>query len=130
MLFRSAGGRVSAAPSSLKLNQWALTGDWTTRDEFAVLNKAGGKIAYRFHARDVHLVMAPSTRSAAVHFRVSVDGQPPRASHGVDVDAEGNGTLDQPRMYHLIRQPAPIGDRQIDIEFLEPGAEVFVFTFG
>jgi thiol-disulfide isomerase/thioredoxin len=127
---RQAERRVSAAPSSLKLNQWALTGDWTTRDEFAVLNNTGGKIAYRFHARDVHLVMGPSTRGATVRFRVSLDGQPPRASHGVDVDAEGYGTLDQPRMYQLIRQPAPVADRQIEIEFLDPGAEVFVLTFG
>ena len=108
----------------------SLTGDWTSRAEFAVLNKAGGRIAYRFHARDVHLVMGPGARGAAVRFRVSIDGKPPGASHGVDVDAAGNGTLDQPRMYQLIRQPAPIADRQVAIEFLDAGAEVFVFTFG
>jgi thiol-disulfide isomerase/thioredoxin len=122
--------RKVSATSQLKLNQWALTGDWSTRLESALLNKAGGRIRYRFHARDVHVVMAPTTRSAPIRFRVSVDGQPPRASHGVDVDAEGNGTLDQPRMYQLIRQPPPIADRQIEIEFLDAGAEVFVFTFG
>jgi thiol-disulfide isomerase/thioredoxin len=126
---QQAERRVAGAASGLKLNQWTLTGDWTTRPEFSIVNKAGGKIAYRFHARDVHLVMGPGARSP-VRFRVSIDGKPPDSSHGVDVDAQGNGSLDQPRMYHLIRQPAPIGDRQLEIEFLDPGAEVFVFTFG
>lgn len=127
---RQAERRVYAAPRGLKLNQWTVTGDWATRPEFAVLNKAGGRIAYRFHARDVHLVMGPRARGGAVRFRVSIDGQPPRTSHGVDVDAEGHGTLDQSRMYHLIRQPGPIADRHLEIEFLDAGAEVFVFTFG
>jgi thiol-disulfide isomerase/thioredoxin len=127
---QQAERKVSSAPSGLKLNQWTLTGDWTTREERAVANRAGGRITYRFHARDVHLVMGPGTHSAAIRFRVSVDGRPPGASHGVDVDADGNGTLDQPRMYQLIRQPEPIGDHQIEIEFLDAGAEVFVFTFG
>jgi thiol-disulfide isomerase/thioredoxin len=127
---QQAERKVSSAPSGLKLNQWTLTGDWTTREERAVANRAGGRITYRFHARDVHLVMGPGTHGAAIRFRVSVDGRPPGASHGVDVDADGNGTLDQPRMYQLIRQPEPIGDHQIEIEFLDAGAEVFVFTFG
>ena len=127
---RQAERKVASAPSGLKLNQWTLTGDWTTREDRAVANRAGAKIAYRFHARDVHVVMGPSTRGTAVRFRVTVDGQPPRASHGVDVDAQGNGTLDQPRMYQLIRVSPPIADRQIEIEFLDPGAEVYVFTFG
>jgi thiol-disulfide isomerase/thioredoxin len=134
--FASSGGalldrpRVYAASARLKLNEWALAGDWTTRKESAVLNKANGKVIYRFHARDVHLVMGPAARGASVRFRVLIDGQPPGASRGVDVDDEGHGTADGPRMYQLIRQSAPIADRQFEIEFLDPGAEVFVFTFG
>jgi hypothetical protein len=100
------------------------------KKESAVVNKVNGKLTYRFHARDVHLVMGPAARGASVRFRVSIDGQPPGASRGVDVDEEGHGTADEPRMYQLIRQPAPIDDRQFEIEFLDPGAEVFVFTFG
>ena len=107
-----------------------LSGKWTFRNEFAVSNAANSKIVYRFHARDVHLVMGPATRGTPVRFRVSIDGQPPGAAHGVDVDAEGLGKILDPRMYQLIRQPGPIADRQIEIEFLEPGAQVFVFTFG
>ena len=134
--FASAGGelldqrRVYSAPAQLKLNEWALAGDWTTKKESAVLHKTHGKVIYRFHARDVHLVMGPAARGASVRFRVSIDGQPPAASHGVDVDDEGHGTLEEPRMYQLIRQAGPIADRQFEIEFLDPGAEVFVFTFG
>jgi hypothetical protein len=134
--FASPGGevlnkpRVYAVPARMKLNDWALAGDWTTKSESAVLNQANGKITYRFHARDVHLVMGPAAHGASIRFRVSIDGQPPGASHGVDVDDVGHGTASEPRMYQLIRQPAPIADRQFEIEFLDPGAEVFVFTFG
>jgi thiol-disulfide isomerase/thioredoxin len=113
-----------------KRKDWALEGAWTQRQEAAVLNKVNGKITYRFHARDVHLVMGPGARGAPVRFRVRIDGQPPGASHGVDVDDTGLGTVDQPRMYQLIRQSAPITDRQLEIEFLDPGVEVFSFTFG
>jgi thiol-disulfide isomerase/thioredoxin len=122
--------RVYASPAVLKLNEWSLTGDWTVKKESALLNQSNGRIAYRFHARDVHLVMGPATAGKTVRFRVSIDGQPPGAAHGVDVDEAGAGTLDQPRMYQLIRQPGPIADRQFEIEFLDPGAEAFVFTFG
>jgi len=94
---------------------------------FASLNEAGGRISYRFHARDLHLVMAPATTGSAVRFRVLVDGQPPGAAHGLDVDEQGHGTVADPRRYQLIRQPAPIKDRQFEIEFLDPGVEVFVF---
>jgi thiol-disulfide isomerase/thioredoxin len=134
--FASPGGallnqrRVYAAPARMKLNDWALAGDWTTHSESAVLNQANGKITYRFHARDVHLVMGPAAHGASIRFRVSIDGQPPGVSHGVDVDDEGRGTAREPRMYQLIRQQVPIADRQFEIEFLDPGAEVFVFTFG
>jgi thiol-disulfide isomerase/thioredoxin len=122
-------GRIYAAPARLRLNHWALTGDWTVGKQAIVLNKANGRIAYRFHARDLHLVMAPG-RGKPVRFRVLVDGQPPGAAHGLDLDDQGNGTVTEPRMHQLIRQPKPIADRQFDIEFLDPGVEAFAFTFG
>jgi len=124
------GRRVYTAPARLKLNQWALSGDWTVTAHATVLHKGGGRIAYRFHARDLHLVMGPASGGAAVRFRVLVDGRPPGAAHGVDVDAAGNGTAAEQRLYQLIRQPGPIADRQFEIEFLDPGVEAFAFTFG
>jgi thiol-disulfide isomerase/thioredoxin len=111
-------------------NAWSLEGEWMRRPEAAVQKKANGRILYRFHARDVHLVMGPATRGTPVRFRVSIDGQPPGAAHGVDVDAAGHGRVDQPRMYQLIRQSTPIEERQLEIEFLDPGVEVYSFTFG
>jgi thiol-disulfide isomerase/thioredoxin len=122
--------RVYAAPARLRLNQWALSGDWTVERQATVLNTEGGRIAYRFHARDLHLVMGPAARGTSVRFRVLIDGQPPRAAHGVDVDDQGNGTLTQQRLYQLIRQPQPITDRLFEIEFLDSGVEAFAFTFG
>jgi hypothetical protein len=133
--FASPGGgvqdkrRVYAAPAGLRLNQWALSGDRTIGKQPAVLNEASGRIACRFHARDLHLVMAPRVRGMTVRFRVLIDGQPPRAAHGIDVDVQGNGMVAEPRLYQLIRQPKPITDRQFEIEFLSPGVEVFAFTF-
>jgi thiol-disulfide isomerase/thioredoxin len=134
--FASPGGAATnkshtyALPARLKLNQWALSGDWTIHGQGAVLNKINGGISYRFHARDLHLVMGPARREASVRFRVLIDRQPPLAAHGGDVDPQGNGTIVEQRLYQLIRQPEPIADRQFDIEFLDAGAEVFVFTFG
>jgi thiol-disulfide isomerase/thioredoxin len=134
--FASPGGavldkpRVYAAPAQLKLNHWALSGDWTMQKQATVLNKPNGRIAYRFHARDLHLVMGPAARGTSVRFRVLIDGQPPGAAHGVDVDDQGNGTATEQRMYQLIRQPKPIADRKFEIEFLDPGVEAFAFTFG
>jgi len=134
--FASPGGEASdkrhayACPSTLKLNQWALSGEWTAKKQFALLNAPNGQIEYRFHARDLHLIMGPSAPGASVRFRVTIDGQPPGAAHGVDVDGVGNGTVIQPRLYQLIRQPQPISDRQFQIEFLDPGVEAFDFTFG
>ena len=122
--------RVYAVPARLGVNDWALSGQWTMKKAFTVSNKSNAKLTYRFHARDLHLVMGPATRGTSVRFRVLIDGQPPGASHGVDIDAQGRGTLDQPRMYQLIRQPVPIADREFEIEFLDAGAEVFAFTFG
>ena len=121
---------VYAAPAKLKLNQWALSGDWTVAKNLTALNKPNGRIAYRFHARDLHLVMGPATRGASVRFRVLIDGQPPGAAHGIDVDEQGNGTVTEQRLYQLIRQQKPIADRQFEIEFLDSGVEAFAFTFG
>jgi thiol-disulfide isomerase/thioredoxin len=134
--FASPGGAVSgkrhayAAPARLALNEWALAGAWTLGSDAAVLDEAGGRIVYRFHARDLHLVMGPAARGTSVRFRVLIDGRPPGASHGTDVDEQGLGTVTEQRLYQLIRQPSPIADRQFEIEFLDPGAEAFSFTFG
>lgn len=134
--FASPGGvipdksRVYAAPARLSLNQWALSGDWTVGKQAVVLNKAGGRVACRFHARDLHLVMGPSARGSSVRFRVLIDGQPAGAAHGADIDDRGNGTVTDQRMYQLVRQPKPIADRLFEVEFLDPGAEAFAFTFG
>jgi len=122
--------RVYAAPSRLALNQWALSGEWAVEREAAVLHMAGGRIAYRFHARDLHLVMGPAARGSAVRFRVLIDGKPPGAAHGVDIDEAGSGTVADQRLYQLIRQPKPIDDRQFEIEFADPAVEAFAFTFG
>ena len=119
-----------AVPSRLSLNQWALSGEWTLKPEAAVLNVTGGRIAYRFHARDLHLIMGPSARRGGVPFRVFIDRQPPSASHGTDVDDQGNGTVMEQRLYQLIRQSGPIADRHFEIEFLDSGVEAFAFTFG
>lgn len=121
--------RVSS-PAKLRLNQWALSGDWTVGGEQAVLDKADGRLTYRFHARDLNLVMGPGAAGRPVRFRVLIDEQPPGGAHGVDVDEQGNGTVAEPRMYQLIRQPGTVADRRFEIRFLDPGVEVFVFTFG
>jgi hypothetical protein len=119
-----------AAPARLRLNHWALAGDWTVQAQAIVLNQAEGRIVYRFHARDLHLVMAPATPGSLVRFRVLLDGLPPGAGRGEDVDDQGNGTLTQPRLYQLIRQPGAISDRTFEITFLDPGVQAYAFTFG
>ncbi len=134
--FVSPGGavldkrHVYAVPTQLGLNHWALSGDWTVQKRAIVLNKASGRIAYRFQARDLHLVMGPTVRGTFVRFRVLIDGKPPGAAHGIDVDEKGYGKVTEPRLYQLIRQPKQITDRQFEIEFLDAGVEAFVFTFG
>ena len=134
--FASPGGaapgqpRVYAAPAELRLNHWALSGDWTMEAEAATLNRAGGQIACRFRARDLHLVMGPAASGAAIRFRVLIDGQPPGTAHGADLDSEGSGTVSYPRLYQLIRQPGPVTERTFEITFLDPGARAYVFTFG
>jgi thiol-disulfide isomerase/thioredoxin len=122
--------RVYAAPPRLRMNQWALSGDWTMGRQATVLNQDKGRIVYRFHARDLHLVMGPVAPGTSVRFRVLIDGQPPGAAHGLDVDPQGYGTVTEERLYQLIRQPKPISDRGFEIEFLDPGVAVFAFTFG
>jgi len=121
---------VYTTPEHLQLNQWALAGDWTLREEAATLNKAGGRITYRFHARDVNFILGPVKPGDAVRFRVLIDGHAPGTAHGVDVDAQGNGKVNEQGMYQLIRQPGPIIDRDVTIEFLDPGVQGFDFTFG
>jgi thiol-disulfide isomerase/thioredoxin len=119
-----------AAPTRLGLNHWALSGDWTVHRQAIVLNQAGGRILYRFHARDLHLVMAPTTPGGLIRFRVHLDGEPPGAAHGSDVDDQGKGTLSDPRLYQLVRQPGPVSDRTFEIAFLDPGVQAYAFTFG
>ena len=118
------------APDSLKLNRWALSGDWTVERGASVLNRADGRIAFRFHARDVNLVLRARAQGTSVPFRVLVDGEHPGTGHGLDVDEQGQGTLVQPRLYQLIREPGSITDRTFEISFLAPGVEAYVFTFG
>ncbi len=121
------GHNLADGADELELNQWALSGDWTVEAGASVLNAAGGRIRFRFHARDVHLVLRARD---PVPFRVLLDGEPPRSAHGLDVDEEGHGTLVEPRLYQLIRQPGAIRDRTFEITFDAPGAEAYAFTFG
>jgi thiol-disulfide isomerase/thioredoxin len=116
------------AVDRLELNRWTLSGDWTVEPRASVLTQAGGQIGFRFHARDVNLVLRP--RDAGVPFRVLLNGGPPGAAHGLDVDEDGRGTIVQPRLYQLIRQPGSIGDRTFAIAFDAPGVEAYAFTFG
>jgi thiol-disulfide isomerase/thioredoxin len=118
-----------AAPVHLSLNQWALSGNWTVRKD-RVQSHAPGQLVYQFHARDLHLVMGPSDPAKPIRFRVLINGRTPGTAHGTDVTEQGYGTLTEPRMYDLIRQPKPIGDSSFTIDFLDPGAEAFCFTFG
>ena len=118
------------APARLGLNQWALSGDWTMEAEATTLNAADGQIACRFHARDLNLVIGPIAAGSPVRFRVLLDGQPPGAAGGTDVDGEGGGSISQQRTYQLIRQPGPITDRTFEITFLDTGVQAYCFTFG
>ena len=133
--FASPGGvtiddaRTYAVPDPLRLNSWAISGDWKVEGRASVLSRSGGAIAYRFHARDVHLVLR-SREGTQVPFRVLLDGAPPGSAHGLDVGADGHGTLIQPRLYQLIRQPGSIADRTLEITFHGAGVEAYVFTFG
>ena len=117
-------------PLGLPLNHWSLSGVWTIAAEYAALNGAPGGIAYRFHARDLHLVLAHSPQGHPIRFRVTIDGKPPGADHGYDTDAAGWGTLQEDRLYQLVRQAGRVVDRTFEIEFLESGVRAYAFTFG
>src|SRR4051812_4345975 len=108
---------------------WALAGEWTSGDENVVLDQAGGSISYRFHARDANVVLSPGAREP-IPFRLLLDGEAPGPSHGVDVDEDGNGVLRDGRLYQLVREHDAVRERTLEITFLEPGVEAYVFTFG
>lgn len=132
--FVSPGGMVrdrptTYLPGAMALNQWSLAGNWTVQRQNARSNNAGGKIAFRFHARDLHLVLGSAT-GRPVRFQITIDGQAPGAAAGMDVDSAGNGTVTNQRLYQLVRQQGVIGERLFEIEFLDPGVEAFAFTFG
>jgi hypothetical protein len=117
-------------PAEPELNQWSLSGDWSVSRESATLGIGGGKIVYRFHARDLHLVLGPTSDGKPVQFRVTIDGQAPGDDHGSDTDAEGRGVVDGQRLYQLVRQNGAISDHTFEIEFLDPGVHAYAFTFG
>jgi hypothetical protein len=121
---------VYAAPALLRLNHWALAGDWTAGSEAATADAAGGQIACRFHARDLNMVLSPETPGTAVRFQVLLDGQPPGDDHGTDVDGQGQGAVTEPGPYQLIRQNRPVTERTFQITFTDPGVRAYVFTFG
>jgi hypothetical protein len=121
--------RAYELPERLEFNHWALAGEWTIGRENVVLEEAGGSIAFRFHARDAHLVLSPGAREP-IPFRVLLDGEAPGPSHGVDVDEDGNSLLRDGRLYQLVREDDAVRERTLEITFLEPGAEAYVFTFG
>jgi thiol-disulfide isomerase/thioredoxin len=124
-----ARGQQAAPRDGLSLNEWALVGDWKTGPESVALEQAGGSIAFRFHARDAHLVLTPGA-DESIPFRVLLDGEAPGPSHGVDVNEDGEGLLREGRMYQLVRQHEGVRERTLEITFLEPGATAYAFTFG
>jgi thiol-disulfide isomerase/thioredoxin len=134
--FASRGGaafgeaRVYEVPEHLRLNEWGLGGSWTVGREEATNNEPGTRIAFRFHARDLHLILTPPADGSAARFRVTLDGRPPGDVHGLDVDEQGSGAVSEPRLHQLIRQSGTITDRLFEIEFLDPGAAALCFTFG
>ncbi|OGN51313.1 MAG: cytochrome C biogenesis protein [Caulobacterales bacterium RIFOXYB1_FULL_67_16] len=133
--FRSPGGFArdalkTYAPASLNLNDWSLSGSWRVTREHAELASAGGRVAFRFRARDLHLVMGPGASGSSPRFRVRIDGRAPGADAGADIDAQGLGRIDDQRLYQLIRQTGSVDQRTFEIEFLDPGVQVFAFTFG
>jgi cytochrome c biogenesis protein CcdA/thiol-disulfide isomerase/thioredoxin len=134
--FASAGGESHdkahdyPAPTGLGVNDWGLAGVWNVGEEHATLQRPGGKITYRFHARDLHLVLGPGKDNKPVRFRVSIDGALPGNDHGTDVTADGTGTVTEQRLYQLVRQTGDVKDRTFTIEFLDPGVEAYAFTFG
>jgi Thioredoxin like C-terminal domain len=133
--FVSPGGFVhershAYASGEPRLNEWGLSSNWTVSNEHALLNMSDGGIVYRFHARDLHLVLGPAPDGKPVRFRVTIDGAPPAKSRGVDVDADGQGVVSEQRLYQLVRQGAPVRDHTFEIRFLDPSAHAYAFTFG
>ena len=134
--FASPGGvlpgkpHLYTAPAELRLNHWALSGNWTMEEQATTGNTAGGQVACRFHARDLNLVMGPAARGTPVRYRVLLDGQPPGAAHGTDLDSQAHGTANQQRLYQLIRQPGHVTEHTFEITFLDPGVQAYSFTFG
>jgi cytochrome c biogenesis protein CcdA/thiol-disulfide isomerase/thioredoxin len=134
--FASTGGEVHdqphdyLAPAQLRPNQWGLAGGWLVGDEKAELASASGRIVFRFHARDLHLVLGPGLDGKPIRFRVTLDGKPPGADHGVDTDADGQGVVTEQRLYQLARQAQSVTDRVFEIEFLDPHIQAYAFTFG
>lgn len=134
--FASPGGaaedrrREYRVPERLALNHWALAGEWTIGAQPAVSNSSDGRILHRFQARDLHLVMGPGPAGEPVRFEVLLDGQPPGAAHGLDVDEQGRGTVSEPRLHQLVRQPGAVSERLFEIAFSDPGPHAYVFTFG
>ncbi|MEK6292545.1 MAG: cytochrome c biogenesis protein DipZ, partial [Paraburkholderia tropica] len=134
--FASPGGfaqdraRDYRAPSHPELNHWGLAGEWSVGAEHATLATPGGEIVYRFHARDLHLVLGPGPDGKPVRFRVTVDGKAPEHAHGSDVAPDGVGVITQQRLYQLVRQPGDVADHTFAIQFLDPGVQAFAFTFG
>lgn len=122
--------RTYSAPDRLRLGHWAVSGTWTVGRESTASHDAGGRLTCRFHARDLHLVVAPARPGAAVRFRVLLDGRPPGADHGIDVDTAGHGSITEPRLHQLVRRRGAVDSSTLEIEFLDPGVEVFAFTFG
>jgi thioredoxin family protein/AhpC/TSA family protein len=118
------------APARLRLNYWALSGDWTVEPGHVALDAADGTIAYRFQARDLNLVMGPAAQGASVRFRALLDGQPPGPAHGIDTDEQGLGTVTEQRLHQLIRQRGPVIERTFEVTFLDAGLEAYSFTFG
>lgn len=134
--FDSPGGlkhdkdHVYEAPKRPGLNDWGFEGKWADHKQVAVLKEAGGKIIFRFHARDLHLVLGPAEHGKPVRFKVTIDGKAPDADHGVDTDADGNGVVKDYRLYQLVRQSGSVKDHTFTIEFEDPGVQAFSFTFG
>jgi cytochrome c biogenesis protein CcdA/thiol-disulfide isomerase/thioredoxin len=133
--FVSPGGAVADkdhtyAAGEPQLNEWSLTGNWTVGPERAQLDEKDGSIVYRFHARDLHLVLGPSAEGSQIRFRVTIDGKAPGDAHGMDTDAEGNGVVTTQRLYQLVRAPGAVADRTFEIRFLDPGVQAYAFTFG
>jgi Thioredoxin like C-terminal domain/AhpC/TSA family len=127
---REDGPQSYSSPGRLSVNQWGLAGEWNVSDEHASLVSAPGKVIFRFHARDLHLVLGPGKDGKPVRFHVRIDGSAPGEDHGTDTDEKGNGVVKEYRLYQLIRQKGTVEDRTFEIEFLDPGVQTFAFTFG